>query len=245
MLCQTDKEGEERVIACASLQLLKHERNYTPFLVEMQAMVWGMDHCDTYLRGRQFTIFTDYKSLETQSKRQDKTMNRLTEAFLKSNFVIKYKKGSEMPADFLSQNANDAVGLFSDQWKLAQEQDEFCSSMKNICTNTKPIVPANIWKLQTLASYVVDSASKEGRGTFHITGTLVSVKVHGPHLLIMYDEASETERSWIDVKPIFLHRNKDDCPLHLLPKRPEDTTKAAVLVYRLTPIWPENKKLDG
>jgi hypothetical protein len=39
MLCQTDKEGEERVIAYASRQLLKHERNYTPFLVEMQAMV--------------------------------------------------------------------------------------------------------------------------------------------------------------------------------------------------------------
>jgi hypothetical protein len=81
IFCQTDKDGEERVIAYASRQLLKHERNYTPFLVEMQAMAWPMNHFDTYLRERQFTMFTDHKPLETQSKRQDKTINRLTKGF--------------------------------------------------------------------------------------------------------------------------------------------------------------------
>jgi hypothetical protein len=82
------------VIAYASRQLLKHEKNYTPFLVEMQAMVWGMEHFDTYLRGR------------------------------------KREKGSEMPADFLSRNAIDAVKIFDDNWKLAQEQDEYCQIIK-------------------------------------------------------------------------------------------------------------------
>ena len=57
-------------------------------------------------------------------------MNRLTEAFLKYNVVIKYKKLNEMPANFLSRNAIDAVGIFSDNWKLKQEQDEFCQSIK-------------------------------------------------------------------------------------------------------------------
>jgi hypothetical protein len=71
--------------------------------VEMQAMVWAMDHFDTYLRGRTFTVFTDHKHLETQSKCQGKTMNRLTEAFLKNNLVIMYKKGSEMPAEYLAE----------------------------------------------------------------------------------------------------------------------------------------------
>ena len=35
-------------------------------------------------------------------------------------------KGSEMSADFLSQNAVDALGIFDDTWKIAQEQDEYC-----------------------------------------------------------------------------------------------------------------------
>ena len=66
-----------------------------PFLVKMQAMVWAMDHFSTYLRGRQFTVlYTDHKPLEIQGKRQEKTMNRLTEAFLKYNFMIKYEKSS-------------------------------------------------------------------------------------------------------------------------------------------------------
>jgi hypothetical protein len=43
MLCLTDEEGAERVIPYASSQLLKHEKNYTPFLVEMKAMVYS--HC--------------------------------------------------------------------------------------------------------------------------------------------------------------------------------------------------------
>ena len=39
MLCQTDEEGDKRVIAYASKQLLKHEKYRNPLLVEMQAMV--------------------------------------------------------------------------------------------------------------------------------------------------------------------------------------------------------------
>ena len=100
-------------------------------------MVWGMEHFDTYLRGRKFTVFTDHKPLETQTKRQDKTMNRLTEAFLRYNFDIKYKKGSEMPADFLSRNAIDAVGSFDQNWIAAQEQDKYCEIVKQHMAMTK------------------------------------------------------------------------------------------------------------
>ena len=57
-------------------------------------------------------------------------MNRLTEAWQKYEFDIKCKKGSEMPADFLSQKTIDAVEIFDDNWKNAQEQEEYCQILK-------------------------------------------------------------------------------------------------------------------
>ena len=80
-----------------------------------------MEHFDTFLIIRNFTVFTDHKPLETQSMRQQKTMNRQTEAWTKYDFDIKYKKGCEMPADFLSHKAVEAVGISGDKWTLAQE----------------------------------------------------------------------------------------------------------------------------
>ena len=56
ILCQSDMQGGHKVIAYASRQLQKHEKNYTPFLIEMQAIVWAMEHFDTYLRGRKFKV---------------------------------------------------------------------------------------------------------------------------------------------------------------------------------------------
>ena len=57
-------------------------------------------------------------------------MKRLTEAWTKYDFDIKYKKGSEIPADFLSCNAVEAIDIFDDNWKLAQEQDKYCKIVK-------------------------------------------------------------------------------------------------------------------
>jgi hypothetical protein len=86
VLCQTVEEGEYIVIACASRQLLKHKR--ITERIEMQTMVWATESFDTFLRGIQFTVFTDHKPLETQNKHQNKTMTRLTTAFLNTIFVI-------------------------------------------------------------------------------------------------------------------------------------------------------------
>jgi hypothetical protein len=51
-----------------------------------------MDYSDTCLRDRQLTVFTDHKPLETQSKQQDKIMNRPNEAFLISIFESNSKR---------------------------------------------------------------------------------------------------------------------------------------------------------
>jgi len=44
------------VSANVSRKLQKRKCNYTQFLLEMQAAIWGMDHFGTYLRGRKFTL---------------------------------------------------------------------------------------------------------------------------------------------------------------------------------------------
>jgi hypothetical protein len=44
ILTQVDKDANFFVIAYASRKLLKHEKNYTPFLLEMHAAVWGMEY---------------------------------------------------------------------------------------------------------------------------------------------------------------------------------------------------------
>jgi hypothetical protein len=54
--CQTDEQGKQRVISYVSKQLAKHEKNYTPFLVKMAAMIWAMEHFNTHQRGRQFSV---------------------------------------------------------------------------------------------------------------------------------------------------------------------------------------------
>jgi hypothetical protein len=43
ILCQIDKKGKFHVISYASKQLIKHEKNYSPLLLGMDAVVWAMD----------------------------------------------------------------------------------------------------------------------------------------------------------------------------------------------------------
>ena len=135
ILTQIDKKGDHHVVAYASRKLQKHEANYTPFLLEMQAALWGMDHYDTYLRGRPFILFTDHRPLEKLGKVHSKTLNRLQEAMGRYNFEIVYKKGSEMPADYLSRNVVAAVNWEQNELVIAQQQDNLIRSLREFLIN--------------------------------------------------------------------------------------------------------------
>lgn len=104
MLCQINpKDGNHYVLGYASRRLQLHEKNYSSFLLEQAAAVWGMEHFSVYLKGRRFTLITDHKPLETLGKIHTKTLRRLQEVMLDYTFDIEYLKGSEMPADYLSR----------------------------------------------------------------------------------------------------------------------------------------------
>ena len=104
ILTQLDAHGRFSVIAYASRLLQGDEKNFSPFLLEMRAMVWATRYFQDQLRGQQFILFTDHKPLATCAEAQGKSLTELQLLSLEFNFVIQHKKGINMPADFLSRS---------------------------------------------------------------------------------------------------------------------------------------------
>ena len=105
-LLQKDDQDHERVIAFASRALKKHEANYSAYLLEMAAAVFGIEYFDTYLRGRRFTLYVDHKPLEKLSTTHTKTLNRLQQLMIEFSFDTRYRPGKENSiADYLSRSA--------------------------------------------------------------------------------------------------------------------------------------------
>ena len=115
VLTQIDPQGKERVISYASRSLKDHEKNYSAFLLEMTACLFGIERYSVYLAGsRPFTLLCDHRPIEKVSKLHQKTMNRLQQKMLEFNFVVAYRKGSlNQVADALSRNPVDAISSSS------------------------------------------------------------------------------------------------------------------------------------
>jgi hypothetical protein len=62
-----------------------------------------MEVFNEYLRGKQFILFTDHKPLEKLGHLHTKMLNQLQTALLEHDFIVQYKKGTNMPADYLSR----------------------------------------------------------------------------------------------------------------------------------------------
>ena len=78
-----DEQGNHHAIGCASENLTEFEKNYTPFLLEMQGAFWGIEH----LKGRPFLLFTDHKPLIGLGKVHKGTYNHLQQAMLDYNLT--------------------------------------------------------------------------------------------------------------------------------------------------------------
>ena len=70
-----------------------HQKNYSLFLLEAAAAMWGMDNFNEYLQDKQFILYTDHKLLEKLGHVHNKALNQLLSATLEHNFMIHYKKG--------------------------------------------------------------------------------------------------------------------------------------------------------
>ncbi|MEM1008681.1 MAG: RNase H-like domain-containing protein, partial [Myxococcota bacterium] len=121
-----------RPVAYASRALQKHEKNYTAYLLELTACVFGVTHFDTYLRGNHFTLYTDHKPLEKLSSTHTKTFNRLQQLMLDYSFTIKHHPGKDNTApDFLSRNPVASVSISYDNLVYHQQQDQQAQNLYN------------------------------------------------------------------------------------------------------------------
>jgi transposase InsO family protein len=130
VLIQVDKDDVPHAIGFASRGLSKFERNYTAYLLELQAACFGISHFDVYLRGRHFTLHTDHRPLETLSKVHVRTLNRLQQLMLDYNFTIAYKPGKDnVVSDFLSRNPVSAVGVNMGKLQSLQAADPLIAKL--------------------------------------------------------------------------------------------------------------------
>jgi len=142
ILTQIDKEGRFHVISYASRQLKDHEKNYSPYLAEAAAIVWGIETFEEYLRGKNFVVYTDHKPLEKMGHLHKKALNRLEEKILEHGCVLQYKKGINMPADFLSRQIHEEqVDKISDYFKPAELDtiDPFKSDLRDLQMKDKDL----------------------------------------------------------------------------------------------------------
>ncbi len=108
-LMQEDDSGGLHSIGFASRALKAHEKNYSAFLLELQAAVYAIDYFDHYLKGRTFVLYTDHAPLTKLSTVHTKTLHRLHALLNEFSFEIKHIPGSKNPvADFLSRSHGPA-----------------------------------------------------------------------------------------------------------------------------------------
>ncbi|GJT57547.1 putative reverse transcriptase domain-containing protein [Tanacetum coccineum] len=111
--CDASKQGfgsvlmqRGKVIAYASRQLKKHEKNYTTHDLELDAVVFALKIWRQYLYGTKSVIYTDHESLQYIFDQKDLNMHQRRWIELLSDYEceIKYHHGkANMVADALSR----------------------------------------------------------------------------------------------------------------------------------------------
>ena len=107
VLNQKSDDGQQRVIAHASLSLSHTEQNYPTHKLEFLALKWAVtDRFYEYLYGGQFDVYTDNNLLTyiLKSAKLDATGQRWVASLTNYNFRIFYKTGkTNVEADALSR----------------------------------------------------------------------------------------------------------------------------------------------
>ena len=91
------QDGEQRVIAYASMTFSKAQCNYSTIERELAAIRWGINTFRSFLYGIPFILFTDHRPLTymtSMSNQNSRIMRTLTE-LSEFDFEVRYKPGPE------------------------------------------------------------------------------------------------------------------------------------------------------
>jgi hypothetical protein len=111
VLGQIGPDGKDRMCACISRSLNRHERNYTSYKGEMLAAVWAVKTFRPYLHGRPFTLITDHAPLKwlMTSKSLTGQYARWAMVMQKYQFEVEHRAGTQHTnADTLSRLPQDS-----------------------------------------------------------------------------------------------------------------------------------------
>jgi len=107
VLLQEDSNGDKHPIAYASKTLNSAQCNYSTSEKECLALVWGLEHFNSYCEGHSFTCLTDHRALTYLISNKESNNHRLTRWILRLqpyNLKVKYVKGADNnTADLLSR----------------------------------------------------------------------------------------------------------------------------------------------
>jgi len=133
-----EDDDREVVIAYTSKHLTDREKKWSTTELEAYAIIHAVTVFRPYLYGRSFIAITDHRSLEwLMSKREPAgRLARWACKLMEYDIKIGYRPGkTNQNADCLSRIPVNQVTIeFSDveNWKRAQERDEFCERMRKM-----------------------------------------------------------------------------------------------------------------
>ena len=110
ILMQEDENSELHPIAYASKTFNDAQKNYDTTDREALAVVWALEHFNTYCEGHKYTLITDHQALSYIHSNKDskKRIHRLALKLANYDVKLYYKPGKENHmADLLSRNLMD------------------------------------------------------------------------------------------------------------------------------------------
>ena len=159
-------DQKETIISYWSRTLRDHEKNYTPYMLEMTAVCSALEHFHENVTGKKIIVFTDHKPLLGTSTIQKKTINRLVETMNVYNIDLRYKKGADnQGADYLSRHAHNEMLEISHQDKrneirIHQKNDAITNGIRRFLEQNH--LPPDEKLMKQVLGYASRSFMKDG-----------------------------------------------------------------------------------